>query len=270
MTTDSDRKDDTLKRFKVMTSVEKIVLIEGMVDALLDNLKNVEGNLAQAKIKKDAADRTATGQMSALIAALADYAEPVTEEVWEKVYRANVAERLGDSKKEDGSLRFASNASRDVMINTLKVATMGITLAKQDSSFSPSWRARTNLKKYADEVRPLLQAAIDPATGKARLRSIIKAPKAPQKLPDGVFYWLIGCEKAESGIEGANTVLCADFSLEKLKTTAKSFRGEYQSFLYCLAELTDLEVVEAEPVEHHPIQNAAVFAGTAGRVQVPA
>jgi len=77
------------------------------------------------------------------------------------------------------------------MVNLLKVATMGLTLAKQDRKFDPSYRASANLKKYATEVRPMLQAAIDPATGKPAeakdaMEGVLKSMDAMKKSIDAL------------------------------------------------------------------------------------
>jgi hypothetical protein len=104
---------------------------------------------------------------------------------------------------------------------------MGLTLAKQDRKFDPSQRAYANLKKYATEIRPMLQKAIDPATGKPRLRSIAAPPPKPKKLAEGYVYLLIGCEEEGCGIVGANTVICADPNLDTLKRLAHDLGSDY-------------------------------------------
>jgi hypothetical protein len=254
MTKDNDKTDETLNRFKDMTPVQKVEIIEGVVDAVLSNLADIEAG-------KKAADKAVSGQLAALSDALKTYAEPMTEDVWEKVFRANVADRL-DKAEVDGSKRYQNRASRDVMVNLLKVATMGLTLAKQDRAFAPSYQAQSNLKKYAAEVRPMLQKAIDPATAKPRLRSIAKPPQVPKKLPYDTYYWLIGCENADDGIEGANTVIGGAYTLVQAEREAKRYSKKYESFLYCVAKMEPLGLETKEEVGELPIQNAAVSAST--------
>ncbi|MDZ4371580.1 MAG: hypothetical protein U1C74_09200 [Phenylobacterium sp.] len=243
--------DSTLNRFKEMTPVQQMEIVERAVEAILDNLAAVE-------TAKKAAQKVETNQLAALKVALKDYAEPMTEEAWEKVYCANVQMRLSEAKV-DGSPRYKNNASRDVMVNLIKVATMGLTLAKQDKDFAPSHQVAGNLKKYANEVRPKLQQAIDPATGKPRLRSIAVAPKPPKKLPPETYYWLIGCENAAKGIRGANTVVGGGSDLKMLEDTAKRLADKYESFLYCAAKMETLVQREEEEKEELLIQNSAVF-----------
>ena len=253
--TDGQKPDETLNRFKVMTPIQQMEIVEGAVDAILNNLTAVEAG-------QKAAHKAESGQLAALKHALKDYAEPLTEDVWEKVYRANVAARL-DEAKVDGSRRYANRASRDVMVNLLKVATMGLTLAKQDRKFDPSQRAYANLKKYATEIRPMLQKAIDPATGKPRLRSIAASPPKPKKLAEGWVYLLIGCEEAGCGIDGANMVLCADPNLDTLKRLAHDFGSDYADYLYVPVPEFALEPLRAEDDAPQPkYQNAVVFGKT--------
>lgn len=242
--------DDTLNRFKTMTPVQQMQIVERAVDAILDNLAAVE-------TAKKAAQKVETNQLAALKAALKDYAQPITEEVWEKVYRANVAARLSEAKM-DGSPRYKNAASRDVMVNMIKVTTMGLTLAKQDKDFAPSHQVAGNLKKYANEVRPKLQKTIDPETGKPRLRSIAVAPKPTKKLSGDTYYWLIGCEDGALGLKGANAVIGASYDLARLEWAAEQVADKYQSFLYCAAKMEPLPKPEEEKAELL-IQNSAVF-----------
>jgi hypothetical protein len=250
----SNSADETLNLFKVMTPIQQMEIVEGAVDAILNNLEAVEAG-------NKAANKAESGQLDALKKALKDYAEPLTEEVWEKVYRANVAARL-DKPNVDGSRRYKNAASRDVMVNLLKVATMGLTLAKHDRAFEPN-NAQTNLKKYTTDVRPELQKAIDPATGKPRLRSIAAPPPKPKKLPKGYVYLLIGCEDAGYGIVGANSVLSADSNLDTLKRLAHDLGGHYAEYLYVPVPEFALEPPQPEDDAPKPkYQNAVVFSKT--------
>jgi hypothetical protein len=252
-----DKSDETFNQFKVMDSVKIMTIIEGAVDAVLNNLNEIEVAKKAAEVGNKAVTKAANGQLNALKTALSDYTEIVTQDVWDKLFRANVSERLSTAKI-DGSQRYANRGSRDVMVNLIKVATMGLTLAKHDKAFEPSPRAQTNLKKYAEEVRPKLQEAIDPATGEPRLRSL--APKPPKKLKGDTYYWLIGCEHADKGISGANTVIGADYDLVRLEQVARGFAVKYESFLYCEAKMTPMALNKEEKFDDIPIQNAAVFA----------
>jgi hypothetical protein len=249
----TNQHEDSLNRFKVMTSIQHMEIVEGAVDAILKNLTAIEAG-------RKVADKAQSGQLEALNKALKDYAEPLTEEVWEKVYRANVAARLDEATSEGTRRRYANKASRDVMVNLIKVAAMGLTLAKHDRKFQPSYQAQSNLKKYATEVRPKLQAEIDPATEKPRLRSIAAPPKAEKKLPEGAYYWLIGCEDAKKGIQGANTVIGGGFDLRRLEDVARRKSSQYEIFLYCVAKLEDMNLDKEDKFEDIPIQNSAVLA----------
>ena len=100
-----------------IVSQSEIEMINNAVTALLDTKKKIDA-------AKDAAQKADVGQLRALLAALKDYPGAMTEDVWDNVYKANVSERLKP--------RFDNPASRDVIVNRLKVATIGITLAKED------------------------------------------------------------------------------------------------------------------------------------------
>lgn len=156
-------------------------------------------------IARDGVEQADKGQLHLLMDALDEYPGVVTEAVW-KTFKATVAERLKDSP------------SKDTLTNRLKRATMGLTLAKENQSFAPT-ALDTNLKKYAESVGKKLQAAIDPETGRPRLKCIAKREKAT-KLPKGTYYWLVGCQG--EGFASGDIIICeptADF--ERIRECAK-------------------------------------------------
>ena len=128
---------------------------------------------SQTERARDAAKNEDDNQLTVLATALKDYPEPITEEVWDTVFSVRVSERLAQAKKGDRQ-RYTSQNSRDVMANTIKVASIGITLARVDQRFAPSGPTRKNIKKYADEVRPRLQEETNASTGKPWLKSIAR------------------------------------------------------------------------------------------------
>ena len=252
MSSDIAEKGATLKRFKAMTPLQHVEIIEGAVDAVLHCLVEFEAG-------RKASDDALAGQLAALQEALKDHAEPVTELTWEKLFRPTVAKRLDEATVGDAK-RYKNAPSRDVMVNLIKVATMGLTLARHEKAFEPSAEASRNLKKYALEVRPKLQAALDPETHQPRLRTIDH--KKPRTLPKGKLYWLIGCE-TDQGIAGANTVVAADANLDSLRHRAQLIADKFKSYLYIEAP-QDAPVLDLSPETEKPlaIQNAAVFAST--------
>jgi len=247
--------DGTLNHFKNVNPVKQMEIVAGAVDAILANLSAIDAS-------RKSITKAEGSQMTVLKNALKDYPEPITEEAWDKVFKANVTARLSEAKV-GGIPRYKNPASRDVMVNLIKVATMGITLAKHERRFEPSDKASRNLKKYADEVRSKLQNAIDPATEKPRLRSIAIAPKKEKKLPAGSLYLLIGCEDGDKGIEGANTVIGASSDLDKLVKTARKLSTKFADFLYVPAPpLEPLDWEEKDLPVELAIQNSAVFSQT--------
>ena len=247
--------DSALNQFKNITPIQQIEIVAGAVDAILANLSTIDAG-------RKSITKAEGSQLTVLKNALKDYPEPMTEEAWDKVFKANVAARLAEARV-DGSPRYANSASRDVMVNLIKVATMGLTLARHDRTFEPSYQASTNLKKYASEVRRKLQETIDPATGKARLRTIVTAPRPPKRLSGDTYYWLIGCEEPDKGLGGANAVLGASHDLNELERGAKRAEekhpGKFQKFLYCAAKMEPLPQHEEEEERGMLIQNSAVF-----------
>lgn len=254
MKKETESKDNTLNRFKALSSIDTKEVAVGLVKAYLVNIDELQQ-------VSDAAKKAASGQLGALKAALMSCAAPVTEPVWDADFRPNVADTLENAKKENGELRYKNRASRDVTLNMLKVATMGLTLAEHDPSFAPSDKSSGNVKKYASEVRPLLQKAIDPATGQPRLRTIEQKAR-PKALPKGKLYWLIGCETNE-GIAGANTIIAADDNLDALRRRAQRLADKFKSYLYIEApQNAPVLDIAAETEKPLAIQNAAVFAAT--------
>ena len=257
MTKNNTATDETITRFKSMSTVQRIELIENGVDAVLDTLSSIDAG-------KKSAEKAEMGQLGVLREALKDYALPVKEPEWDKVIRPIVAERLGKATKAGGGLRYANAASRDVMVHLFKVATMGLTLAKHDKEFASSQWASGNLKKYALEVGPKLQAAIDPETGEPRLRSIPPKPKAPKKLPKDNYYFLIGVGPAKDDIN--NSVLSHHDTLADLAVAAKAAAKrfpQYTNFRYVIGKLEKFDLQEIEQkVEEPQFSNAAVFGET--------
>ena len=246
-------------QFKVTDPDQRTSIVEAAVRAVIENISEIDRNRQEAA-------KLELGQLAVLHGALKDYPEPVTEEVWESIFKSKVTALL-DEAASKGSSRYANTASRDVMVNLFKIATMGLTLAKQEPDFAPTPATATNLKKYATVVRPLLQRAIDPATGKPRLRSIAASAKSRSgpRLAEGAYYWLIGCEDAELGIAGPNAVLGADRDLRKLEEIASSVASKYRSFLYCEAKMEPLTLRRSTPVKLM-ISNSAVISGTVSSI----
>ena len=236
--------DETIIRIKAGPSTQQMEIIEGTVEAYLNNVLAVEAG------RKVAADE-AKNQLDVLRLALNDYAEPLTEDVYESYYRAKVSERLRS--------RYKSAESLQVMVNNFKVAMMGLTLAKWDKDFLASASTTNNLQKYVKEVRSKLHAAIDPDTKKPRLRAIEQKQRI-KPLPKGKLYWLIGCE-TDQGIAGANTIVAADTDLDSLRRRAQRLAGKFKSYLYIEApEDAPVLDISAETEKPLAIQNAAVFA----------
>jgi hypothetical protein len=242
---------------KVLESDKDYAIIHAAVDVVLENMNAIDNAKATAAEAEGS-------QLQMLMAALKDYPRPMSEEVWEKVYRPRVAARL-DEAKVKGSPRYKTAASRDVTVNMLKAATIGLTLAKSDPTFSPAPTAK-NLRKYADEVRPKLQASIDPDTGKPRIRSGsggrgARPVKAAKPLAEGAYYWLVGCKDGEKGIGGPNTILAGGRDLEVLKSLARRTSTQFAAFKYLASKEEALEVApEKVRALDLPIMNSSVFA----------
>jgi hypothetical protein len=255
MSKSNGKQNTHLNRIKGGENMNEMAIIDRAVGAIIET---------QSKI--DAANTVASeaegNQLRALAAALEEFPGPMTEEVWDRVYRAKVAERL-EKATVNGVPRYASKASRDVTVNTIKVATIGLTLAKIDPSFAAASGAKS-LKKYADEVRPRLQRLEDPETGKPRLSSgKPKPPQSPKRLAGDTHYWLVGCKDADKGVEGPNTIIAAGHDLNQLKEVAQKLTGKFASFRYLTSKMEQLEVrAETYEAVSLPIVNAAVFADT--------
>ncbi len=247
--------DETLKRFNELTTIQRIDLIVSGVDAVVTNMSETASLRAEAT-------ESDSNQLAALATVLKDYAEPVTEEFWDKVLKPSVSEHLS-GVRINGSLRYASTGSRDVMVNLFKVATMGLTLMRHEHAFAPSEKASKNLKKYANEVRPLLQKAIDPETTKPRLRSIAQPlqPKTKKVLTGERKYWLVGCEDARLGLAGANTVICGDSRMFVIESKAAQVADKFPRFIVFTSEPEPLDS-GVRVVDVPSITNAAVFGQT--------
>ena len=256
MTKQPNPEQQDLDQSKSLTALEAAKIMDGAVDAVMANIEQTERAMEAVKSEHD-------NQLAALDAALKDYPGPITEEVWDKEFSARVSERLAQAKKGDQQ-RYTSQNSRDVMANTIKVASMGITLARVDSRLKPSSSTGNNIKKYANEVRRLLQKEINPDTGKPWLRSIAR-PERQKKLPAGQSYMLIGCETADLGLYGANTVLATSSTLADLRDVALRTPGNFKTFLYVLAP--EPEVLEVKLEAALARTNSAVFSGTVSQVK---
>ncbi len=254
-TTTNKNAEESLNRFKEMTTIQRIDLIVSGVDAVIRNMSETAALRAEAT-------ESGSNQLAALSTVLKDYAEPVTEEFWDKVLRPSVSDHLS-GVRVNGSLRYSSTGSRDVMVNVFKVATMGLTMMRHDPAFAPSHRASKNLKKYAEEVRPLLQKAVDPDTNKPRLRSIAQPdkPKPRKALTGERKYWLVGCEAAKLGLAGANTVICGDSRMFVIESKAAQIADKYPRFIVLTSEPEPLDS-GVRVVNVPSITNAAVFGNT--------
>ena len=211
-----------------------------------------------ASIAKDKMTDAVKGQLAALWNGLKDYAETVSEDQWNKLYAANVRKQLREAVTDTGARRYMNAASQEVTLNMLKRATMGLTLARHDATYSSLHTNSTNIKKYAKIVGDKLQRENDPATGEPRLRSNPKKPKEYRRLYDGKMYYLIGCETTE-GLGGANTVVSASRELSDLQDISRRLGTRYKKYIYTISE--DLKIEEQPPVEPD-IVNAAVFANS--------
>lgn len=118
----------TKPQAEVSLTQSQIEIITNAADSLLDG----EKSKSEARQAMFAAEN---GQLSNLKDTLDKFPGVVTEAIWDSFLKANVAERLKNSP------------SRDTLVNRLKRATMGLTLAKEEPSFAPG-RDHTNLKKY--------------------------------------------------------------------------------------------------------------------------
>lgn len=184
------------------------------------------------------------GQLATLIETLNDYPGVVTEAVWKASFKGPVGERL------------KASPSKHTLLNRLKRATMGLTLAKEDGSFAPL-AEHTNLKKYADWVGPKLQAR-DAAAGESR-KSNARRAKGP-KLPEGQTYWLIGAMSDQK----YQSVIGDDADLDVLRALAKLHRDEFQSFWFVTAPTPQpLEMLPDEAMRELR-RNTAVFTATVG------
>ena len=238
--------------FKVPSLPRQVEIVERAVAAVLHNFSKVEA-------AKDEVGKIEGGQLGVLATALKDIPEPVTEDAWERLFRDKIADLL-DNAPANGKPRYANKASRNVMVNLFKVATMGLTLAKQNPAYEPAATSATNLKKYATLVRPMLQADPDPATGEPRLSAgALKKSKGPKKLTGANYYWLVGCEDADLGVDGAvgkNVVICRDHDFKKLERHVAGLAGAYQSFGYIVGEMKPLSIETREIVvdlgDSHP------------------
>lgn len=217
---------------KSLSLPRQVEIVEKAVAAVLDNFSKVEAAM-------DEAGKIEGGQLGVLATALKDIPEPVTEEAWDTVFKDKVAELLATAPA-NGKPRYATKGSRNSMVRLFKIATMGLTLAKQNPDYDPAVTSATSLKKYTTIIRPKLQADADPATGKPRLHSSEKKLKAPKKLTGDTYYWLIGCEGAESGLDGV--VVGRDHDLSKLESQTADLAGAYQSFGYIVGEFRPMLV----------------------------
>lgn len=209
--------------------------------------KAADSLIAGEKSKSDARQAmfaAENGQLSNLKDTLNEFPGVVTEAVWDSFLKANVAERLKNSP------------SRDTLVNRLKRATMGLTLAKGEPSFAPR-REHTNLKKYAEWVGVELQNSVDPATGQPRLKSIAKSASAKvPKLATGQSYWLIGVAKdtPHPSVIGDHT------DLDTLKAVAKRRNHEFQKFWFIIAPKPQPLDIELKRDVDELQGNTAVFA----------
>jgi hypothetical protein len=190
---------------------QQIDIINNVADALL----TVENEKAKARDSIEAGDK---GQLAMLIEGLAAYPGVVTEVVWDNTFKASVAERL-------------EGPSKHTLLNRMKRAVMGLTLAKKDASFAPK-EEHTNLRKYADWVGKELQKE-DPATGKPRLKSPAKPtePKPP-KLRDGQTYWLLGAAREDQPYQW---VIAEGTDLTRLRAMAMVHADKFNRFGFIIA-----------------------------------
>ena len=226
----------------IISTPRQVEIVEKAVAAVLDNFSKVEA-------AKDEMGKIEGGQLGILATALKDIPQPVTEEAWDTLFKDKVAELLANAPA-NGKPRYATKGSRNSMVRLFKIATMGLTLAKQNPDYDPAVTSATSLKKYTTIIRPKLQADPDPATGKPRLHSAEKRTTAPKKLTGDTYYWLIGCEDAEVGLNGMvgrNVVVCGEHDLRKLESHTAVLAGTYQSFGYIVGELKPM------PIETHEI-----------------
>lgn len=245
MTTQLNHNEQTTEHkteFKVLSPLRQAEIIEKAVASVLDNFSKVE-------VAKEEAGKIESGQLRVLATALKDIPAPITEDAWDTLFRDKVSELL-ENAPVNGKPRYANTASRNVMVNLFKVATMGLTLAKQKPEYDPAVTSATSLKKYATLIRPMLQGDTDPATGKPRLRpGKPKGPKAPKKLTGANYYWLVGCEDAElglNGVVGRNVIVCGDHDFKKLESHTAALAATYKSFGYIVGELKPLPIETCE------------------------
>jgi hypothetical protein len=238
----NERTTEPKTEFKFLSPPRQVEIVERAIAAVLDNFSKVEA-------AKDEVGKIEGGQLGVLATALKDIPEPVTEEAWDTLFRDKVADLL-ENAPVNGKPRYANKASRNVMVNLFKVATMGLTLAKQSPAYDPAATSATNLKKYATLIRPMLQADPDPATGEPRLSSgAPKKPKAPKKLTGDTYYWLVGCVDSEpglNGIVGKSVVVCGEHDFRKLDSRAAELAGAYPSFGYIVGELKPMPIETCE------------------------
>ena len=205
---------------------------------------------------RDSTEQAQGGQLDAVRSALKDYDEPITEQMWDKVYKAEVAYLFQKKYQNEGS--------RAVMLTNMKRATMGLTLGKHDPLFAPSSDAENNLKKYADEVAKKLQAA-----GLLRKNAGRVKKTEPEALPDNSFYFLIGCVKEGDDIgavlRGPNKVIGDARSLDPIKEEAarvsRNPSSPWKQFMVCTGAVQPLAVehLDEKPVDGLAFSNSAVF-----------
>lgn len=229
---------------KSTNTKSEVTLTQTQIDIITkaaDQLISGEESKTEARQLMATAEK---GQLANLKDTLSDFPGVVTEAIWDSFLKVDVAERLKNSP------------SKDTLVNRLKRATMGLTLAKDDPSFAPQ-SEHTNLKKYAEWVGVELQKSVDPATGQPRLKSIAKsAGTKTAKLAAGQTYWLIG--KTDAKVKA--TVIGDHTDLDALKAKAKRHNSEFSQFWFIIApEPQPLDIAsEVEADEFH--QNTAVFA----------
>jgi hypothetical protein len=237
MATQPEQMSEPKTEFKIASPLDQIEMVESAVKAVLDNFDKVEvGKSINATLER--------GQLGILANALKNYPEPMTEEVWNRMFKSNVSDLLSKATI-NGNKRYANPSSRDVMVNLFKVATMGLTLAKMKPEYQATTAHSKNLKKYAAYVRPMLQADLDDATGNPRLKSIAVAPREPRDLwGSDSHYWLIGCDA-----EARETILARDQTFSALKRKLEEARLEpkFKSFFYLTGKAHPI------PVEEHEI-----------------
>lgn len=234
--------------FKFISAPRQAEIVEKAVAAILDNFSKVDA-------ATDKVGKIEGGQLGVLATALKDIPEPVTEEIWDEFMKANVSDLLANATA-NGKTRYANSNSRDVMVGHFKAATIGLTLAKQDPAYQPTSANSKNLKKYADYVRPMLQAAIDPATGKPRHKSIETKPRGPRKLSGDTYYWLVGRVGGDDG----GTILARQQVFGELtrELDEKRLEGKFQSFFYLTAKMEPL-VLEGDEMVIPPRVTSPTF-----------